>query len=132
MILVATHTRLRCVCGADVDPHGAHFLGDCTERAPRRTRGHSCIFYIVRDALAASPEWTAVVLERAVEADADSGARGVRFDVRAARVSSGALSWGDVSDAATLSPKYLARVVGDPGVAGAAVRREAKKVAKYC
>ena len=85
----------------------------------------------MRNALAASPDRTDVVLERAVEADADVGAHGVRFDVRAARVGSGALSWGDASVAATLSPKYLARVVADPGVAEAAVRREAKKVAKY-
>ena len=31
----------------------------------------------------------------------------------------------------TLSPKVLARVAADPGVAEAAVRRETKKVAKY-
>jgi len=53
---VATNTRLRCVCGADVDPHGAHLLGDCPERAPGRARRHFRIIYFVRDALAASPE----------------------------------------------------------------------------
>jgi len=128
---VATHARLRCVCGADVDPHGAHFLGDCPERAPGRTRRHSRILYLVRDALVASPEWTDVVLERAVDTDADAGAHGVRFDVRAARVGSGAQTWGDVSVAATPSPKFLARVAAEPSVAASAVRREAKKVAKY-
>ncbi|OSX79184.1 hypothetical protein BU14_0085s0035 [Porphyra umbilicalis] len=100
-------------------------------RAPGRTRRHSRILYLVRDALAASPEWTDVVLEQAVEADVDAGARGVRFDVRAARVGSGALAWGDMSVAATLSSKFLERVAADPGVAEAAVRREAQKVAKY-
>jgi len=128
---VATYMRLCCVCVADVDPHGALFVGDCSERAPGRTRRHSRILYLVRDALAASPEWTDVVLEQAVEADVDAGARGVRFDVRAARVGSGALAWGDMSVAATLSSKLLERVAADPGVAEAAVRREAQKVAKY-
>jgi len=62
---VATHTRVCCVCRADVDPHGAHFLGDCPKRAPGRARRHSSILYLVSDALAASPAWTDVVLVQA-------------------------------------------------------------------
>jgi len=53
---VATHTRLRCVCRADVDTHGAHLLGDCPKRAPGRARRQFRIIYFVRDALAASPK----------------------------------------------------------------------------
>jgi len=81
------------------------------------------------DALRAHPQWRDVVVE-ASSALFGAGTVALRPDVRAVRVQTGGVVWGDVAVASVFTDKVVADVVARPSVAMAPVGREARKVRK--
>lgn len=118
----------RCRCGADADPEGRHLLGVCEELHGRRCALHLRIAHLVADAFTRSTSWMEVVLEAEFRPE---DTYGLRPDVRAKRVSTGACAWADVSVASPFASWQLSRVAGEPLTPVAAIAREDKKVKKY-
>ncbi|KAK1864835.1 hypothetical protein I4F81_007373 [Pyropia yezoensis] len=111
----------RCRCGADADPEGRHLLGVCEELHGRRCALHLRISHLVAGAFTRSTSWMEVVLEAEFRPE---DAYGLRPDVRAKRVSTGACAWVDVSVASPFAARQLSRVAGEPLTPVAAIARE--------
>jgi len=127
-----TAVARRCACGAAVDPYGVHFLAACGAPSciSNSTFRHNTLVARTADALRAHPQWRDVEVE-ASSAQFSAGTVTLRPDVRAVRVRTGGVVWGDVAVASVFTDKVVADVVARPSVAVAAVGREARKVRKY-
>eukprot|EP00168_Porphyra_purpurea_P021061 TRINITY_DN916_c0_g1_i3.p2 TRINITY_DN916_c0_g1~~TRINITY_DN916_c0_g1_i3.p2 ORF type:complete len:382 (-),score=39.89 TRINITY_DN916_c0_g1_i3:15-1160(-) len=117
----------RCRCGAAVDEGGFHFLGACVVQRDRHQLLHNHIVPLLAAALRQAGVWRAV----AVEVGLDWARTALRPDLRATRVATCVVVWGDVSIASPFTPEFVPRVVGSPLRAVAAEAREAYKVSKY-
>eukprot|EP00168_Porphyra_purpurea_P021060 TRINITY_DN916_c0_g1_i1.p2 TRINITY_DN916_c0_g1~~TRINITY_DN916_c0_g1_i1.p2 ORF type:complete len:352 (-),score=54.24 TRINITY_DN916_c0_g1_i1:105-1160(-) len=117
----------RCRCGATVDAGGRHFLGACEVQRGRHMRLHNHIVHLLAAALRHAAVWGDV----AVEVGLDGACAALRPDVRATRLATGGVAWGDVSVASPFTRELAPRVVGAPLRAVAAETREAYKVSKY-
>ena len=127
-----TAVARRCACGAAVDPYGVHFLAACGAPSciSNSTFRHNTLVARTADALRAHPQWRDVEVE-ASSALFSAGTATLRPDVRAVRVRTGGVVWGDVAVASVFTDKVVADVVARPSLAVAAVGREARKVRKY-
>jgi len=122
----------RCACGTLVDAFGVHFLAVC--RASPSTTGalfrHNALVARTADALRAHPQWRDVAKEVSSSLFS-AGSATLRPDVRAVRVRTDGVVWGDVAVASVFSDGVVADVAAQPSVAVAAVAREARKMRKY-
>jgi len=93
-----TAVARRCACGAAVDAYGVHLLAACS--APlcitNATSCHGTLLGRTADALRAHPQWQEFVVE-ATSALFSAGTAKLRPDVRAVRVQTGGVVWGDIA-----------------------------------
>eukprot|EP00168_Porphyra_purpurea_P021062 TRINITY_DN916_c0_g1_i4.p2 TRINITY_DN916_c0_g1~~TRINITY_DN916_c0_g1_i4.p2 ORF type:complete len:273 (-),score=34.68 TRINITY_DN916_c0_g1_i4:487-1305(-) len=117
----------RCRCDAAVDVGGLHFLGTCEVQFGRHVRLHNRNVHLLAAALRRAGVWGDV----AVEVRLDGARADLRPDLRATRVATGSVAWGDASVASPFARRMAPWVVGAPLQAAAAETREAYKVSKY-
>jgi len=90
-------------------------------------RLHNHLVQLVAAALRRAGVWATVV----VGVGLDNARATLRPDLRATRVSTGGVAWGDVSVTSPFTPALASRVAVEPLRAVAAETREAYKVSKY-